>query len=638
MQRRNFLKSMAAAGAGTALTCEGSLLGNTAETQLPPHWGRPYRPSGWGHSYPLGPDSKVQPGVPQGEVFRFSVTNSTCYPSMQYPILVYIPAQYRGDKPACVAYLFDGLMDDAAIVFDNLIHKGEMPVTIGIGMAAGETHSAQAQASPRFDRSFEFDSMTGIMADFIIHEVLPEVTKHKTSKGLPILLSDNPSDRLIGGCSSGGIGAFNVAWHRPDAFRRVCIISGTFVGMRGGDRYPVLIRKTEPKPLRVFINDGADDEWLGGPEFGNWWLSNLQMEEALTFAGYSVNHIWGTGAHCQQGPAVFPDMMRWLWKDWPKPVEAGMPGNFNIQTIIKIGESWQSIKNVERSRSCRSYRFQGYTSPPVIEAHSTAAAIVSDRNGRVFFINPAEGKICSINDEGQIEAFATVSPGNNGLAFAPDGRLYVAGTARTRIVAYDRNGHSTVVAEGLAGRDLTVTNQGDVYMTEAKTSTTYSGKVWLICPDGSQYVVATNLNAPSGISLTPDGSWLFVAEHDGHRGWNYQVQPDGMLRYGIPFYWFHAPDSANDSGAGQICMDRDGRAYAATRMGVQVFDRNGRVTAIFPVFPSEESQQLAGVCFGGPDFKTLHVTTGTSIYRRRVSTVGAPNWAAPDILPRWSAD
>lgn len=603
---------------------------------LPPGWGKPRAPAGWGHPYPVGADSKRQPGVPRGEILRFDITGSTCYPGIQCPISVYVPQQYKAERAACLAFFFDGLIAHADVVFDNLIHKGEMPITIAIGMGAGNTPSAQAPANPRFDRSFEFDSTTEVMPDFILHEVLPAVRKHQTATGLPILLSDDPDERLVGGISSGGIAAFNLAWRRPDAFRRVCIISGTFVGMRGGNDYPVLVRKTEPKPLRVFINDGTGDEWWEGPEFGNWWLSNRQMEDALSFAGYAVNHIWGVGGHGEQGAAVFPDMMRWLWADWEQPIKPHLPGNFNMQSIIDVGESWQMIEPGQ-SLPAEPYQFSGYSVPPVLNPSSSTTAIASDAEGRAFFMNPSEGTIVQIDETGSRKPFCKVSSGSNGFSFGPDGRLYVAEGARSYVVAYDKNGHRHVITKGIAGRDLTITSQGYIYMTEAETAPGYTGKVWLINPSGETHIVADKLNAPSGVALSPDGLWLFVAESKGHHGWNYQVQPDGTLRYGMPFYSFHFPDAANDSGAGQICMDRDGRAYVATRMGIQVFDRNGRVIAIFPVLPSETSQQLAGVCFSGADFKTLYVTTGTRIYRRRVNVIGAPNWAASIALPHWEA-
>lgn len=625
MKRRDFVKSVAVVGMSFVTARRDWAVAKPVMDE------KVVRP---GHPYPLGPDSKRQPGVPCGKVFQFAIRDPIPYPGMECMVEVYVPAQYRAEKPACVSLLLDGFASfcNAPIVFDNLISKNEIPINISVGLGWGTTSSLSPGKNPRFDRSFEFDSMTDVLADFVIQQVLPEVQKHTTPDGLSILLSNNPNDRLIGSSSTGGIGAFNVAWRRPGAFQRVCIISGTFVGMRGGDQFPTLIRKTEPKPLRVFINDGTHDEWWGGPEFGDWWLSNKTVESALVFAGYEVNHIWGLGAHGEQGAAVFPDMLRWLWKGWPSAIAAGQTQNFNITSILKPSEDWATVVDYQPSLDLKTPYFRGYSNPSALNAKSAAAAIVSDQHGQVFFMNPAEGKICRVND-GRAEIFAMVSPGNNGLAFDPDGWLYAAETARSRILAYNRAGDMSVIAEGVAGCDLTVTDRGVIYITEAQESRTYTGKVWLIRADGKVEIAAEGLNGPSGISLTPDGLWLFVAEHKGHHGWNYRVQPDGSLCYGMPFYWFHLPDSANDSGVGQVCMDREGRAYAATRMGIQVFDRNGRVTSILPVYDC----QLAGICFGGSDFRTLFVSTGTKIFKRKVNTVGMLSSASPVALPPLSA-
>ena len=122
-----------------------------------------------------------------------------------------------------------------------------MPVTIAIGVSAGTIDSINSPEDPRFDRSFEFDSMTDRLARFLLEEVLSEVEKHRTPDGLPIKLSNNPDDRAIAGGSTGGIGSFTVAWQHPEAFHHVFTAMGTFVGMRGGQGYYVLVRKTEPK-------------------------------------------------------------------------------------------------------------------------------------------------------------------------------------------------------------------------------------------------------------------------------------------------------------------------------------------------------------------------------------------------------
>lgn len=621
MERREFLKSAAVAGATAAFSRPAA-----ADRHTQP------APSAQ-EQYPLGPDSKPQPGVPVGKSFQFSLEDSRFFPGTQRTIDVYIPAQYKADKPACVWVGLDGLSSTTHIVFDNLIHRKEVPVTIAIGVQSGTTPSADSARNPRFNRSFEFDSLTGVLARFITEELLPEVEKRKTPEGLPILLSSDPNDRGITGDSTGGIASFTVAWERPDAFRRVFTKIATFVGMRGGDRYPVLIRKTEPKPLRVFMQDGDKDGWPGGLELGDWWMSNQAVERALTFAGYQVNHAWGVLGHeGSQGEALLPDAMRWLWKDWPRPVEAGQTGNFAVQAIVKPKEEdWQVVG--ENTRPSSRENFSIYASPPVIDGYSIAASIASDRRGTVYVQNPSDGGIYRIGANGKPAPFARTSLGDNGIAFGPDGTLYIAEIARTRILACSPEGKITVVAKEIPGHRLTVAHNGYIYVAEASNADSYSGKVWLLRPDGKKSVIAEGLNGPAGISLTPDGLWLCVTESKGHHAYSYRVQLDGTLQCGEPFYWFHVPDTANDSGALQVCMDRQGWAYAATRIGIQVFDRNGRVTAILPI----DGNQVAGVCFGDADFHTLYVTTGCAVYRRAVKTTGMQAWEAPIVLPRWSA-
>jgi sugar lactone lactonase YvrE/enterochelin esterase-like enzyme len=624
VKRREFLKSATAAGVTAAWAQPQSASAATPQN-------KPAEPE---QDYTLGPDSKRQPDVPSGNIFSFSMDESKFFPGTHRTIDVYIPTQYTADRPACVLMALDHLMPTLPIVFDNLIHRKELPVIIAIGLHSGDVPSSDPPRNARFNRSFEFDSLSDVLADFILQEVLPAVERQKTPDGLPIHLSTDPNDRGMMGGSTGGIGSFTVAWQRPDAFRRVYSMVGTYVGMRGGDRYPVLIRKTEPKPLRVFLQDGSKDGWPGGLEFGDWWMSNQEMERALSFSGYEVNHSWGVLGHeGSHGESILPDVMRWLWKDWPHPVQAGSSKNSMLQAILQPQANWEPALTVATTSPNNTSDVPIYRNPSVLDSHSTAAALAADSAGSVYVQNPSSGRIDRIGVDGSTKLFTTVSPGNNGIAFGADGRLYVAETARGRILALNQQGHATVIAEGIRGAGLTVTHTGKIYVTESNDAASHSGKVWLVQLDGTKSVAAEGLNDSTGISLAPDGLWLFVAERAGHHGYNYQVQPNGELRYGEPYYWFHVPDTANDSGVGQLCMDHDGYAYAATRMGVQVFDRNGRVRAILPVAAS----QLAGICFGGPDLQTLYVSTGNSVYRRKLKSVGFPPSASPIVLPSASA-
>jgi len=240
-------------------------------------------------NYPIDPASVEKAGVPKGEIFSFTFDNSKIFPGTTREVSVYVPAQYRADKPACVYVNQDGIQWKAPTVFDNLIHQKEMPITIGIFITPGKVKAANPDAAlDRFNRSFEYDGLGDNYARLVLEEILPEVEKKKTSDGRAIKLSQSGNDRAIGGSSSGAVCAFTAAWERPDAFSRVFSAIGTYVNLRGADRYPSLIRKYEPKPIRIFLQDGTNDQNIYA---GDWWKANETMERALTFAGYEVNHV-----------------------------------------------------------------------------------------------------------------------------------------------------------------------------------------------------------------------------------------------------------------------------------------------------------------------------------------------------------
>jgi gluconolactonase len=186
--------------------------------------------------------------VPKGEVLKFSFADSKIFPGTFRDYWVYVPVQYAPDKPACLYVNQDGIQWQAPKVFDQLIHAKEMPVTIGVFVMHGRVRAADPNSAlDRFNRSFEYDGLGDNYARFLLEELLPDVESRKTSDGRAIRLSTNATDRAIGGSSSGAICAFTAAWERPEAFSRVFSAIGTYVGLRGGDRYPTLIRKTEPR-------------------------------------------------------------------------------------------------------------------------------------------------------------------------------------------------------------------------------------------------------------------------------------------------------------------------------------------------------------------------------------------------------
>jgi len=268
--------------------------------------------------YKPGPESSRQEGVPAGKVLQGSWVSSEVYPGTERDYWVYIPDQFNGESPACLMVFQDGrnyVREDGPIrvpiVFDNLIHAGEMPVTIGVFLQPGVIPPAEKNQSPRRNRSFEYDTLSDQYARFLIDEVLPGLAKQHD-----FALRDDPACRAICGISSGGICAWTVAWERPDSFGKVVSHVGSFTNIRGGHVYPAWIRKTERKPIRVFLQDGEND--LDNLH-GSWPLANQQMAAALKFAGYDYKFVYGDGGHnLRHGGAIFPDTMRWLWRDWKK--------------------------------------------------------------------------------------------------------------------------------------------------------------------------------------------------------------------------------------------------------------------------------------------------------------------------------
>lgn len=272
--------------------------------------------------YPHGPDSFRQEGVPRGETTQYIWRESKVYPGTIRRFYVYVPAQYDAQKPAALmvfqdghAYLNENGDFRVPIVFDNLIHKGDMPVTIGVFVDPGHRKD-ELPPEPGWNphpenRSVEYDTLSGDYAEFLLTEILPEAGKRYN-------ITDDPEGRAICGISSGGICAFTVAWERPDQFRKVLGHVGSFVNIRGGHNYPALIRKgSEKKPIRVFLQGGSNDL---DNEHGNWPLGNKQMAAALAFRDYDYKFVYGEGAHNgNHGGAILPDSLRWLWRDYQLP-------------------------------------------------------------------------------------------------------------------------------------------------------------------------------------------------------------------------------------------------------------------------------------------------------------------------------
>jgi sugar lactone lactonase YvrE/enterochelin esterase-like enzyme len=543
--------------------------------------------------YPLGPDSQRQAGVPQGAVSHYTWT-SKIFPGTFRDYWVYVPAQYTTDKPACVMVFQDGegfMKEDGRtrvpIVFDNLIAKHDMPVTIGILINPGVLKALSPGQKNRSNRSFEYDTLGDRYARFLLDEILPEVAKHYN-------LSTDPNDRAISGASSGGICSFNVAWNRPAAFRRVLSFIGSFANLRGGDIYPALIRKTEPKPLRVFLQDGSKDLNIFA---GDWWLANQSMASALEWAGYEAKFVTGDKDHdMDQGGAILPDALRWLWRDYPKPIAKPRPVHdprFG-PPVLDASSDWQ-----------------------LVNQDKAAWGLATDTQGNVFFSDPSENRIEKISASGTVSEYMEHAGGSGGMMFGPDGRLYVCGAGARRIVGFAPEKVETVVSEGLDCRDLAVDQAGGIYFTDPIGS-----KVWYVTPAGQKHV-AGSFKEPGGVHLSPDQSLLYVNDFSHRVVWSFQVQADGSLANGAPFYRLDINDDGYSIEPAGMAVDSLGFLYVATNLGIQVCDEEGRVQLIINL-PAYDP--AAGIAFGGPDFQDLYVVAGGKIFKRQMLRKGLLPW------------
>lgn len=276
--------------------------------------------------YKLGPDSLAQEGVPKGVIKGPFQIPSEAYPGTSHTYSVYVPAQYDPAVPAALMVWQDGpaMMapeGDARVqnVLDNLIYRREIPVMIAVFISPGRRPD-QAESTPKEwgdrvnNRPTEYNTIDDKYPRVIVDELLPVLNKEYN-------ISKDPEQRGVAGASSGAIAGFTVAWYRPDQFRKVLSIVGSFVDLRGGHKYPDLIAAAEKKPLRVFLVDGRNDNrgQRPGGEYNqnrDWFYQNVRMMKALTAKGYDVNYTWGIGRHGQkQGGAQIPEMMRWLWRD-----------------------------------------------------------------------------------------------------------------------------------------------------------------------------------------------------------------------------------------------------------------------------------------------------------------------------------
>ena len=587
--------------------------------------------------FPLTADSMPQAGVPKGTMIKGSHKSAqdSVFPGTEREYQIYVPQGHDQTKPAAFMVFQDGVIYQAPVVFDNLIARQDIPPLVGIFIKPGVVPADGDNALPRFNRSHEYDSITPTYSGFLIDEFLPAI---EARHGLR--LSRDPNQAAIAGNSSGGICAFMTAWHRPDRFRRVFTGVGTYVGIHGADRLPVLVRKMEPKPLRVFLQSGTGDNNL---YCGDWWMANLTMERSLAWAGYDVNHAWGEGGHNQKHASqIFPEVMRWLWRDWRTTMEvrANPQGTSKWRGYEVLGEGgWEKVLhepvNPDLGTSPLMNRMAACADGTLfIEKHSPEKDIVLfvriDASGarqevkvraqgmlngfragpggglRLFFSAlPAqkEARILNVTPNGQVvneirfgdKSGKYDSPFSNHACLSCDslGRLYFAGCNDALIGRVDPAGNY----EFLHGESL----QSEVLVTSG-----------------------------GSLCLSPDQSLLYISAPDG---WIDSVQlrsSPPLFQHAQPFFqrepsWGPRQEQSLQAA---MCVDSHGWLYVASSLGIQVCDQAGRVNFIIPT-----PKPAKDLCFGGKDLSELYISCGDTVYKRRTKARGVVSGQQPPVKP-----
>ncbi len=571
--------------------------------------------------YPLGPDSQVR-DVPHGTVEKLVLPPGQFYPGTPHAYALYTPAQ-AGDKPLPYMIFLDGSSYQgnglrAPIVLDNLIAAKAIPPMIGIFVDPGVLPAIRPEAQNRYERIFEYDSISNRFSQFLLTELLPAVARQHA-------LSTNPDEHAIAGTSTGAVGAFVAAWHRPDQFRRVLSLIGTYVAMKGADTLPELVRKTEARPIRIWMQDGVNDhktpaEPYGTTFAGSWPRANEVLFEALQFEGYDAKLTLGTGAHdTKQGAAELPDALRWLWRDFTPGqgvgrIEAHPPAALTDAGWVTRGSVWATVDAGNA------------WSPVPLRAGARVASIAVAQNGDVL-AGIYGGTLLRVHENS-----AAAVPGQaGGAAFtAGDGDdLYLADLAQGTVIRQSLSGKSPaqVMARGVSmtaplwggtGRD----GHGRLYFLD-RTSDPETPRIGMLDTrraGASPYYVDAPTEAPSALALSPDGAMLVVTDAAHRQQWSMQLQANGMPSNGEPFYRMETFDDTG--GANDAAYDSLGQVYFATAMGVQVCEANGRVAMILnsPV----ADRPVAGLAFGGTDRGWLYAVVDGELYRRRMKVHGVP--------------
>ena len=307
--------------------------------------------------------------------------------------------------------------------------------------------------------------------------------------------------------------------------------------------------------------------------------------------------------------SIMPEMLRWLWRGYPKPIAAQLPRGFGKPGWDPRARFFPSSRWTSRGSRWAAITNRPPAPRPIRKATSSLRIPIAS----VIYKSDADGKV---------PAFKAKTGGAKALRIGADGRLYASQPAQKRIVSWGPAGDEKVVAQNVVADDLAVTAKGQVYFVdgahkngrncrcrERKTARCFRGNEMLL---------------PAALTLSPDQAMLVVADAQNKFSWSTQIAADGSLINGEPFYRVDMPDISPYSGVSGVTMDAEGEVFFATALGIQLCEANGRAASILS---KPEPGTVSGIAFGGKDLNWIYAAEDGKLFRRPSLKKGIAAWA-----------
>jgi len=365
------------------------------------------------------------------------------------------------------------------------------------------------------------------------------------------------------------------------------------------------------------------------------------MAAALEFAGNDVKIELGEDGHSNRhGASMLPDTLRWLWRDYPQPISLAQArpgaGRGIFAELVPRRDLLPPTPQPAAPAAAAPAAGRGGGPRGAVYAlisrdkeweqvggtYQSAASPAVDKDGNVFFADPASNRIYKSDAARLVSVFKENTRGARALRAGADGRLYASQLSAGRVVSYGPTGDERIVAQNIHANDLALTRSGAIYFVDTAQKT-----VGVLDAKGQRRVVygGGDIMSPTALTLTPDQAMLLVADGMDRFQWSFQIAADGSLVNGEPFQRLEMPEEGLFSGVAGLTVDSIGYMWATSAMGIQVCEQPGRCTNILNK-PELTATPITDIAFGGPSRAWLYVTQGGKVFRRETKRTGVVAW------------